>query len=70
MKKGEYWFSKLSETEQQQFKYCTTKNGNNFDSLIKLDYPDFELFIMTFFTWSTTADGWEYWYNISKRDVK
>lgn len=66
MKKGEYWFSKLSETEQQEFK----KNCNfQFERAMEGE-KSFMAFIGFFFDWNSSPQGWEYWFKISKRDVK
>ena len=69
MKKGKYWFSKLSETEQQEFKENNANEDNNFDSIMNGEFKSFEEFIfLCGFSWIFSPQGDEYWINISNRD--
>jgi hypothetical protein len=64
MKKGSEWFKLLSEKEQQEFK----ENCRRFTFTMN-EKSEFEVFIMSAFVWSNTTQGWDYWNEISERQV-
>ena len=71
MKKGTYWFRKLSEQEQKEFKENNSKQVNNFDTIMNEEFENFYLFILNCgFGWIFTPQGDEYWCKISNREVK
>jgi hypothetical protein len=64
MKKGIEWFKLLSEKEQQEFK----ENCRNLEWLMSEEI-DFESFITSAFYWNDSPQGWDYWSEISKRQL-
>lgn len=64
MKTGAYWFSFLTEKEQEEFKVnCDEFNGID----MALDVESFEDFIHDYFIWKSTPQGYKYWHEISQR---
>jgi len=71
MKKGKYYFNKLSKKEQIEFKEnCNTlRNPEHLDNLINEDFNSFELFLSRGFVWGQSLQGLKYWIDISNRKI-
>lgn len=72
MKEGTYWFSKLSEQEQKEFKENVEKTlkGMAFENFVERTFITFSQFIMQGFYWRHTKQGFDYWVEISNRVVE
>lgn len=71
MKTGQYYFDKLSEVEQKQFKenYSLNLDVETFKEYLQDQHIDFEFFICEAFYWDETPQGQDYWVEISDRKV-
>jgi hypothetical protein len=68
MKKGSYWFSKLSDSEQVMFKQNCRLQSIDFDVLINKKFQSFADFIDSFI-WIDTMEGGRYWVKIWQRNI-
>ena len=66
MKKGNYWFSFLSEKEQKEFR----ENCKDFHEYIQIEYFSFDCFISLSFDWIDSPQGHDYWFNIANRNIQ
>jgi hypothetical protein len=70
--KSRYYFSQLSRLEQDQFKYNAEQQSITpffINQLLSWEHNTFRDFISGYFTWSSTTEGQDYWYQISIRKV-
>jgi hypothetical protein len=73
MKKNSYYFSLLSEVEQEQYRenYDNLNDGKKppFEEFLNEEFYSFGVFIMVGFDWSKTPSdqGEDYWVKISNR---
>lgn len=66
MKTGAYWFSFLTEKEQEEFK-VNCGSDEDFEIDMILTFKSFENFILDCFLWENTTQGFKYWSKISQR---
>lgn len=73
MKKGKYWFSKLSHKQKGQFRR-NVKNQTSFYELFEYkmssDYNNFMDFLSKGFLWITSNEGFRYWSKLSDKNIK
>lgn len=75
MKTGKYYFSHLSDDEQEKFKANTinlTLAGSGeerFKRVIMNDHPSFNFFITIAFVWEKSPEGMGFWSKISLRNI-
>lgn len=65
MKTGAYYFAKLSEKEQGEFR----ENCDNFEWLINEEFESFNGFIEAAFFWRNTTQGYDYREEIANRKI-
>lgn len=68
MKEGKYYFDKLSDKQQIEFKENINKTiPNRLEYLMKSKYVNFFDFMSVSFSWVKTTQGYNYWHEISKK---
>lgn len=72
MKKGKYWFSKLSHKQKGQFRKAKKAVEYSFTTkeVMERDYINFLDFLSKSFGWWMSEQGFEYWYKIASKNVK
>jgi len=70
-KKGSYWFSKLSEREQVEFRENVEKDwGEKVDNFFDYEFSSFYQLIVEAFPWRLSGQFFDYWKGISQRVVE
>lgn len=71
MNTGLQFFSKLSPTEQEQFKenFMSKKSKEIFNQYLRNKHSGLRTFIIRAFLWSNTPQGNSYWSGISLREL-
>jgi hypothetical protein len=67
MKKGIYWFAKLSEKEQNEFRENCKNQDDNFHTQMEWECDTFYVFIAGAFVWGNTIQSSQYWNTIANR---
>lgn len=68
MKSNRYWFSKLTEEEQEAFK-SEPNNNNEFVAILEGYSLDMESFLSKYLLWGKSEKGYQYWNNIVRKNL-